>query len=114
MVTTPRVREGYSFCLGGPYGEFTTIGRSGVVVAVSDATGSYATPDFGPPPATFGPSEATYDDTVTCSGQVRRLSFQFEEAGRPMVVDVLISTSFLREEPRTLRHILDSIRISKA
>jgi hypothetical protein len=113
MVTTPTVREGYSFCLGGPYGEFTTIGRSGLVVAVSDATGSYATPDFGPRPATFRPSEATYDDTVTCSGQVRRFSFQFQEAGRPIVVNVLVSTSFLREEPRTLRYILDSIRISK-
>lgn len=114
MVTTPRVREGYSFCLGGPWGEFTTIGRSGVVIAVSDATGSYATPDFGPRPASFRPSEASYDDTVTCSGQVRRLLFQFEEAGRPIVVDVLVSTSYLREEPRTLRYILDSIWVTKA
>lgn len=114
LATTPGVREGYSFCLGGPYGEFRTIGRSGVVVAISDATGGWGSGrGFGARPATLRPSEARYDDTVTCSGDVRRLGFQFEEAGRPIVVDVLVSTTFMREEPWTLRYILDSIRVEK-
>jgi hypothetical protein len=115
MVTTPQVREGYSFCLGGPFGEFTRLGRFGVVVAISDATGSWiGGPEFGPRPPILRPSEARYDDLVTCSGEVRRLQFQFDEAGRPIVVNVLVSMSLLREQPTVLWHILDSIEISKA
>ncbi|MGH2680255.1 MAG: hypothetical protein ACRDG8_07200 [Actinomycetota bacterium] len=115
MVTTPGVKEGYSFCLGGPFGEFTSLGRFGVVVAVSDATGSWlGNPELGPRPPSLRPSTARFDDIVTCSGEVRRLWFQFEEAGRPIVVNVLVTKSYLREQPQLLLHILNSIRIEEA
>ena len=115
MLTTPGVREGYSRCLGGPFGEFTGLGRFGVVVAISDATGSWAgSMSSRPRPSALRPPEARYDDIVRCSGEVRRLSFYFEEAGRPIAVNVLVSTEHLREQPQTIWHILDSIEISKA
>jgi hypothetical protein len=115
MVTTPRVREGYSRCLGGPFGEFTGLGRFGVVVAVSDATGSWGAGSVSRPrPPALRPSEARYDDVVRCSGEVRRLSFYFEEAGRPIAVNVLVTTSYLREQPTVLWWILDSIEIERA
>jgi hypothetical protein len=114
MVTTPGVREGYSLCLGGPFGEFTSLGKFGVVVAISDATGSWVkSPELGPRPPSLRPSTARFDDIVTCSGEVRRLWFQFEEAGRPIVVNVQVATSYLREQPTVLWHILDSIRIEE-
>ena len=114
MVTTPGVREGYSLCLGGPFGEFTSLGTFGVVVSISHATGSWVkSSELGPRPPSLRPSTARFDDIVTCSGEVRRLVFQFEEAGRPIVVNVQVATSYLREQPTVLWHILDSIRIEK-
>jgi hypothetical protein len=114
MVTTRGVREGYSLCLGGPFGEFTSLGRFGVVVAISDATGSWVrSPELGPRPPSLRPSTARFDDIVTCSGEVRRLWFQFEEAGRPIVVNVLVATAYLREQPTVLWHVLDSLRFEE-
>ena len=111
-LTTPGVRKG--FCLGGPWGEFRNLGRFGVVVAVSDATGSYATPDFEPRPSTLQLAGAHFDRIVRCGDAVRMLQFEFEEAGRPIVLNIAVSTLYLREHANELRHILNSIRIEEA
>ena len=112
MVTSPGVREGYSRCLGGPFEEFRSLGRFGVVVVISDATGSWGAGSISRPrPPALRPSEARYDDVVRCSGEVRRLTFQFNEAGRPISVYVLVSTAYEREQPEILWHVLDSIEI---
>jgi hypothetical protein len=97
---------------GGPFEEFKSLGRSGVVVVISDATDSWGAGSISRPrPPALRPPEARYDDIVRCSGEVRRLTFQFAEAGRPISVYVLISTAHLREQPEVLWHVLDSIEI---
>jgi hypothetical protein len=41
------------------------------------------------------------------------LSFVYEEAGRPIHMDVAATETVYREQPEMLLHILNSIRVSK-
>jgi hypothetical protein len=54
------------------------------------------------------------EERITCGQRVRALRFGFEQAGRPLYLDVAATWDLYRNEPVLLRYILDSIEISEA
>jgi hypothetical protein len=87
----------------------------GVEFLVSDASESWSPPDLPPRPATFRMGHASSRRSVNCGGaSIRVLTFEFQEAGRPIVIHVLGTDAAYRAQPRVLLHILNSIRIEKA
>ncbi len=111
-LASPGVDEGHcpnSFL----WGDFDNLSDLGVVIVVSDASTAFAPPDLGARPAGFRPGVALEDRTIDCGAEIRVLRFGFEEARRPIFVDVAVTSAYLREEPGTLRHILDSIGVSE-
>jgi hypothetical protein len=111
-IASPSVNDGH--CPGSiEAASFDSLGDEGAVILVSDATGALMDRDFGRRSPGFRPADAYEDRTIMCGGEIRLLSFAYEESKRRVLVDVAVASSYLREEARTLRHILDSIRVSE-
>ena len=86
----------------------------GVEIVVSDASESFVAPDLPPRPDSIRSGDALRRRSVTCKGQpLRVFSFGFEEAGKPIYIDVVATQSVYREQPELLRYVLNSIRIEK-
>jgi hypothetical protein len=84
----------------------------GVEIVVSDGSESFVAPDLPPRPNPIRSGDALRRRSVTCKGQrLRVFSFGFEEAGKPIYIDVVATQSVYREQPEMLLYLLNSILI---
>ena len=100
---------------GTPWIQVGRLNENGIEIVVSDASESFGPPDLPTRLDPFGFADALRRRWVTCRGDRLRVStFGFEDAGKPIYVDVIASTSADRNQPEMLLYILNSIRIEEA
>jgi hypothetical protein len=112
-LTSPGMRLGscpFSHLDLGSFGEF------GVAVYVADWSTAFTSDvtTLKPRPESLRFQDAVETQKIRCGSRLRVLSFVYEEAGRPIHMDVAATETVYREQPEMLLHILNSIRVSKA
>jgi hypothetical protein len=111
-LRSPGIRNGGCELPGTPWIQVGRFDEYGVEIVVSDASESFGPPDLPTRTDSLGFGEALRRRWITCGGKRLRVStFGFEDAGRPIYVDVIASALADGGQPRLLLQILNSIRI---
>jgi hypothetical protein len=98
--------------------EATTVGRAarlGGLETRADWSTAFTSDvtTLKPRPESLRFQDAVETQELRCGSRLRVLSFVYEEAGRPIHMDVAATETVYREQPEMLLHILNSIRVSK-
>ena len=114
-LRSPGIRDGGCELPGTPWIQVGRFDEYGVEIVVSDASDAFGPPDLPPRTNSLGFGDAFRRRWITCGGKRLRVStFGFEDAGRPIYVDVIASAAANGGQPRLLLQILNSIRIEEA
>lgn len=119
VVLTSPLTGGDTFKACGPVvfivsGVAPRLSSTGVAISVSDASESWSYPKLGSRWDVLDPSSATTDRIIECRGQTFRwLQWAFAVERRPILVDVLMSSSAQAELSAVGWTILESLRFPK-
>jgi hypothetical protein len=114
-LRSPGVRDSGCELPGTPWIQVGRFDEFGVEIVVSDASDSFGPPDHPARPDSLGFGDALRRRWIICGGDRLRVStFGFEDAGRPIYVDVIASALADGGQRQLLLQILNSIRIEPA
>ena len=114
-LRSPGIRGDGCELPGTPWIQIGRFDEYGVEVVVSDASDSFGPPNLPTRTGSFGFEDALRRRWITCRGKRLRVStFGFEDAGKPIYVEVIASVSADGGQAAMLLYILNSIRIEEA